>query len=37
MEYLIAVDLEGVNNVVGDAYSGLGKQIPDYEPDESGE
>ena len=30
MEYLIAVDLEGVNNVVGNAYSGLGKDIPDY-------
>ena len=30
MEYLVVVDLEGVNNVVGDAYSGLGKNIPDY-------
>jgi D-amino peptidase len=31
MEYLIAVDLEGVNNVVGDAYVGLGKSVSDYQ------
>ena len=30
MEYLIAVDLEGVNFVKGDAYVGLGKEVSDY-------
>ena len=30
MEYLVVVDLEGVNNVVGNAYNGLGEDIPDY-------
>ena len=28
---LIACDLEGVNNVVGEAYSGLGKGTPEWE------
>lgn len=30
MEYLIAVDLEGVHGVVGEAYVGLKKEIADY-------
>ena len=30
MEYLIAVDLEGVNNVVGEPYSGLSKNTSEY-------
>ena len=30
MEYLIAVDLEGVNFVKGDAYVGLSKDVNDY-------
>ena len=30
MEYLIAVDLEGIHGVVGEPYSGLLKNLPDY-------
>ncbi len=30
MEYLIAVDLEGIHGVVGEPYSGLVKTIPEY-------
>lgn len=30
MEYLIAVDLEGVNNVVGYPYSGLSEGTEEY-------
>ena len=31
MEYLIAVDLEGVHGVVGEAYKGLSPEIADYQ------
>lgn len=31
MEYLIAVDLEGVHGVVGEAYKGLSSDMPDYQ------
>ena len=31
MEYLIACDLEGIHGVVGEAYKGLLKELPDYQ------